>query len=290
MTFTKTSGTAHHAIEFGTNIPTTSITLRGCAFGPDFSASEHTSPTAEAGDETFAFRDTTGTLTVNLVGCTGNFGYYSAGVDVTVVVDPVTTLINVKDNNGNNLQDARVWLVAASGAGDLPYQQAITSISRSGTTATVTFTAAHGLVNGEYLKLAGITDKTEDNNGAFQISWSSTTVVTYQTTDSGSTSYTGTITGTGGTLYGLTDASGNISSQRTYTVDHPVEGFVRKSTQGIEASFDSDAFDIATPAFETDSFAFTTTTATVYKSFSLAGNTVDQENGLTINIRMVPDE
>jgi hypothetical protein len=98
MTFTKTSGIAHHAIEFGTNIPTGAITLRGIAFGTDFSSSENTSPTAEAGDETFAFRDTTGTLTVNLVNCTGNFGYYSAGVVITKVVDPVPVgLTNVTE-------------------------------------------------------------------------------------------------------------------------------------------------------------------------------------------------
>ena len=97
MTFTKTSGVAHHAIEFGTSIPVTSITLRGIAFGTDFSASENTSPTAEAGSETFAFRDTTGTLTVNLIGCTGNFGFYSAGVVVTIVQDPVTLTVNVQD-------------------------------------------------------------------------------------------------------------------------------------------------------------------------------------------------
>lgn len=90
LTITKTAGTAHHAIEFGTSIATSAITLRNCNFGTGFSSSENTSPTAEAGDETFAFRDTTGTLTVNLVNCTGNFGYYSAGVVITKVVDPVS--------------------------------------------------------------------------------------------------------------------------------------------------------------------------------------------------------
>ncbi|MGI9317647.1 MAG: hypothetical protein ACR2QW_09970 [bacterium] len=107
MTFTKTSGTAHHAIEFGTSIPTSEITLTGIDFGTDFSASENTSPTAEAGDETFAFRDTTGTLTVNLVGCTGNFGFYSAGVVVTVS-ESVSVSFEAVDKTDAAIQSVRV--------------------------------------------------------------------------------------------------------------------------------------------------------------------------------------
>lgn len=233
MTFTKTSGIAHHAIEFGTSIPTSSITLRGCAFGTDFSSSENTSPTAEAGDETFAFRDTTGTLTVNLVGCTGNFGYYSAGVVITIIADPVTTLLNVKDAEGNNEQDVQVWLQAKDGTDELPFEQAITSVTQAGGspfTRTVTFTAAHGLKTDDYLSLSGITNATEDNSGAFQVTVTSTTVCTYDSADTGETTFTGTIIGTGGVLYGTTDASGNISSSRVWSADQLVVGNARKAT------------------------------------------------------------
>jgi hypothetical protein len=263
MTFTKTSGTAHHAIEFGTGIPTTSITLRGCAFGTDFSASENTSPTAEAGDETFAFRDTTGTLTVNLVGCTGNFGYYSAGVAITIIADPVTTLLNVKDNEGNNEQDVQVWLGAKDATDELPFEQAITSITQgagSPWTRTVTFTAAHGLKTGDYLSLAGITNATGDNSGAFQVTVTTTTVCTYTSADAGETTFTGTITGTGGVLYGTTDASGNISTSRVWAADQLVVGRARKSS--------------ASPRFKTIEL----------------DDTILSASGLTLNRRLQLDE
>lgn len=181
--------------------------------------------------------------------------------DVTIVNNPVTVKVHVDDNTGASLQNANVWLKASDGTGDLPFEQSITSITRSATTATVTFAAAHGLKSNDYLKLAGITDKTEDNNGAFQVTVTSTTVCTYTTTDSGSTNYTGTIVGTGGLLYGLTDINGDISVSRAFALSQPVDGFVRKST--------------SSPRF---------------KTFSLAGNTVSTSADLTINVRLVPDE
>lgn len=181
--------------------------------------------------------------------------------DVTIVNNPVTVKVHVDDNTGASLQNANVWLKASDGTGDLPYEQSITSITRSGTTATVTFAAAHGLKSNDYLKLSGITDKTEDNNGAFQVTVTSTTVCTYTTTNSGSTNYTGTIVGTGGLLYGLTDINGDISVSRAFALSQPVDGFVRKST--------------SSPRF---------------KTFPLAGNTVTTSADLTINVRMVLDE
>jgi hypothetical protein len=178
----------------------------------------------------------------------------------SLVVNPVTTLVNVKDNLGANLQNARVFLKASDGTGDLPFEESVTSISRSGTLATVSHTA-HGLNTGEYVKLYGITDKTEDNAGAHQITYVDDNSYTYLTDDSGSTSYTGTITATGALIYGLTLASGNISSSRSLTNDQPLEGYARKSTAG----------------------------APRFKTFPLSG-IVDNADGLTINIRMILDE
>jgi hypothetical protein len=252
MIFSKGTN-AHHAIRFGANVPAT-MTLRNCNF-TGFGSTD------DANDSVFRFDDTTGSITLNLVGCTtdGTFSVDdAAGVTVTVVIDPVTTLINVKDNDGVNLQNAMVYFRASDGTGDLPFEESVT-ITRAGTTATVSHTA-HGLNTNEYVKISGITDKTEDNAGAHQITVLTANSYTYTTTDSGSTSYTGTIIATGALIYGLTDASGNISSSRTLTLDQPLEGFVRKST--------------SSPRF---------------KSFPITG-TVDNANGLTINVRLVLDE
>jgi len=257
---------AHHAIDFGTAV-VSNLTLRNCNFNGFGS-------TDDSNDSTVRFLATSGSLTLNLVGCTvdgsaattGNFSVDdAAGITVTVSINPVTTLINVKDHTGTNLQNARVYLRASDGTGDLPYQAAVTSITRSGTVATVTTTAPHKMNNNEYIKLAGITNtlNKKDNNGAHQITVTSPTVFTYTTINEGDTTYTGTITATGVTLYGLTDASGNISSSRTYGPNQPVTGFVRKAS-------------IA------DTFKF--------KSFSLEGNTVSSSTGLSLNVRMVLDE
>mgnify|MGYP002622023180 CR=1 FL=1 len=251
---------AHHAIRFGTGVDD-NLTLTNVAFN-GFSGTD------DVNGSTFRFDATSGSLTLNLINCTvdgsaattSNIGVDdAAGITVTLNIDPVTTLVNVKDDDGNNLEDANVYLRAADGAGDLPFEESVTSITRSGTTATVTHTA-HGMNSNEYIKLQGITDKTEDNNGAHQITVTGANTYTYTTTDSGSTNYTGTITATGVTIYGLTDASGNISSSRTYGSDQNLTGYIRKST--------------SSPRF---------------KSFTLTP-TVDSSNGVTVNVRMILDE
>ncbi|PCI28744.1 hypothetical protein COB55_03465 [Candidatus Wolfebacteria bacterium] len=259
MTFSKGTN-AHHAIDFGTGI-TANIILRNVAF-TGFGSTD------DSNDSTVRFLATSGSLTLSLVGCTvggspatsSNFSIDdAAGITVTLSIDPVVTLINVKDNAGVNLENARVYLKAENGTGDLPFEETVTSITRSGTTATVTHTT-HGLNSNEYVKLGGITDKTEDNRGAFLVTVTGANTYTYTTTDSGSTSYTGTIIATGVLIYGLTDASGNISSSRALGGNQPVDGFVRKST--------------ASPRF---------------KTFSLS-DTINSSTGLTINIRLILDE
>jgi hypothetical protein len=121
-------------------------------------------------------------------------------------------------------------LRASDGTGDLPFEQSITSITRSATTATVNFAAAHGLKSGDYLKLYGITDKTEDNAGAHLVTYVDTDTVTYPTTDSGSTNYQGTITGTGGLIFGATDVNGDISRSRVLGSDQPYAIRVAKAS------------------------------------------------------------
>lgn len=81
LTISKTAATAHHAIEFGTAIAdAATFTLTDCAFGTDFSATAD----GAVGDETFHFLATTGSITLNLVGVTGNTGYRTEGVAVTI--------------------------------------------------------------------------------------------------------------------------------------------------------------------------------------------------------------
>lgn len=253
MTFSMGSN-AHHAIRFGTTVPA-SITLRNCDF-TGFGSTD------DANDSVFRFDDTSGNITLNLVSCTtdGTFSVDdAAGVTVTVVIDPVTALVNVKDNDGVNLQNARVIMEASDGTGDLPFEDSVT-ITRVTTVATVAHTA-HGLNTADKVKIKGITDKTEDNNGTHAVATvPDANSYTYTTTDSGSTNYTGTIVATGVVLEDVTDASGNISRSRTYTLDQLITGVVRSSS--------------ASPFF-------------VPRNLN---DTIDNANGLTINVRLNLDE
>lgn len=68
----------------------------------------------------------------------------------------------------------------------------VTSITRSGSTATVTTGSAHGLVSDQWATIAGAVES--DYNGRFKITVTSTTVFTYTVANSPSTPATGTIT------------------------------------------------------------------------------------------------
>lgn len=252
MEFSKTTAVAHHAIEFGTGIPTTSITLRDCDFGTDFSATEDGS----VGDETFHFKDTTGTITLNLVSCTGNFGYRTDGVVVTIVADPVTTSVNVKNAAGANITGARVLLQASDGTGPLPYLDTVT-ITQSAGTATVTHTA-HGLVTGNYVVISGAVP--EGYNRQAQITVTGVNAYTYAVDSGLSSPATGTPVSTGAIISGTTDGSGNISDSRTLSTAQPITGYARKSTS-----------------------------APFYKSGRING-TVDNVNGVSFNIILISDE
>jgi hypothetical protein len=344
MTFSQGTA-AHHAITFGTNIPA-SITLRGQDF-TGFSSSD------DNDGSIFRFNDTSGNITLNLVGCTHDGSGFTvddrAGSTVTVVIDPVTTLVHVEDDQGDDLVVDRVLLEAADASGDFPFFDTVT-ITRSGSTASVAHTA-HGLVNGDVAvirgavepeyngphtitnvtvnaydftvsgtpatpasprRLAHAQDETSYDNsptseGAFSggtgysvndeitltgdvkitVDAVSAGVVTQFTVDASETpmfftagdtltqqSSTGigrgftltpdtdniVIQSSGAILNGVTDSGGDISVSRTFSSDTPVKGVVRKST--------------ASPRF---------------KNFPLSG-TIDSAAGLTINVRMVPDE
>jgi hypothetical protein len=226
MTFSKTSGVAHHAIEFGLNVPTTSMTLNNCAFGTDFSATEDGS----VGDETFHFLDTTGTITLNLVGCTGNFGYRTEGVVVTIVADPATTKITAEEADGTPIENARVFLETADNGGGsgFPYQAATSSLTQASGTATLTASAVHGLATGDKVVVRGAAE--EPYNSVVAITVTSTTVFTYPI-DSGATSPAG------GTpifsyvpIQGLTDSNGEISSSKVWPASQGLIGWARKSS------------------------------------------------------------
>ena len=121
---------AHSAIEFGTAV-TSDITIRDSDFS-GFNGGN------DANGATFKFLATTGSLNLNLVGCTVDGSGFtvddSAGIAVTVVIDPVTVTVNTTNQAGNDVEDARVQVEAGEKTGDLPFRDSV-SITRSGSTA-----------------------------------------------------------------------------------------------------------------------------------------------------------
>lgn len=181
----------------------------------------------------------------------------TGGGSTTTVNSLVTVTIKVADNLGADLQNARVILEAADGAGVLPFEDSVT-ITRSGSTATVSHTA-HGLITGGKAVIRGANE--QEYNGVFSITVTTANAYTYTVSGSPASPATGTIISSGAVLEGLTDVNGEITASRTYSSNTNVKGFVRKST-----------------------------TSPVFKDFSLAGNTVDSTSGLTVNVRMSLDE
>jgi len=90
MTFDKGTA-ATHAIEFGLLSPLT-MNLSNCTF-TDYNASD------TQNDSTFHFKRTSGTVTLNLSGCTGNFSYRSDGATIVISSDITVTFSNMKDNS-----------------------------------------------------------------------------------------------------------------------------------------------------------------------------------------------
>lgn len=215
-----TKGTAStHAIEFGTTSPTT-MTLRGIDFDGYNASNAQT-------DSTLHILRTSGTVTINLIGCSGNVSYKSAGATVNIVNNPVTLEILVKDiSTGTEIVGARVLILAANGI-NFPYQDSITIVG-SGTTATVTHTN-HGSATNDNMYISGASP--DVYNGAYQITVVDVNTYTYTTSETISTSpATGTIVATMALIHGTTNASGIISDSRVYSSDQDITGVIRKST------------------------------------------------------------
>ena len=245
MTIAK-GANAHHALELGTNSPLT-VTVRGWTV-TGFNASDTNN------DSTFHVLRTSGTVTINVIGGTGNFSFKSAGATVVIVIDPVTTLVIVSDPEGNLFQNAQVVLEVADGTNE-PFEASV-SITRSGATATVSHTA-HAMSNGDKVSIKGV--EQPEYKGVKTISNVSANAYDYTVSGSPDTPATGTIEATFAVLAGLTDVNGEISSSKSWSSDQPVKGQARKSTA-----------------------------APFYKTLELSG-TIDTVDGLLINRRFAPD-
>ena len=219
MEFSKGTN-SHHAIELGTNTPS-DITLN------DWTVSGFNASHAQT-DSTI-YNNSGKAITINIVGGTGDFSYLNGTSASTIlVIDPITTTITVKDIDTQAvIEDARVFLVASDDTGDLPFEESVTEITRSGSTATVDHTG-HGMTTGDFSFIEGADQ--DEYNGAYEITVTGVDDYTYTVPGTPTTPATGTIIATGGYFNTLTNASGIVTDSRTISADQPLTGRVRLST------------------------------------------------------------
>jgi hypothetical protein len=211
-------GNAHHAIELGSNTPS-SITLRGWTTS-GFNA-------ANGNNDSTIYNNSGKAITINIIGGSGNFSYKNgSGASTSVVVSPVTTRVTVKDADGTVITGARVLVKVTNGV-NFPYLATV-SITGSGTTATVTHNS-HGLATNDNVVISGCNE--DVYNGAYKITVSDGNTYTYTTNETITDSpATGTPKSTFAFINGTTDGSGQISDSRVVTNDQPVDGWARKSS------------------------------------------------------------
>jgi hypothetical protein len=137
----------------------------------------------------------------------------------------------VTEQDGTPISGARVLLEtsdAGGGGGGRAYQEAVTSLTQSAGTATLTASAVHGLATNDFVTIRGA--NVEEYNKTAQITVTSTTVFTY-TVPSGTTSPAGgTPVFSYAPISGTTDGSGIISSSKTWPATQGLSGWARKST------------------------------------------------------------
>jgi len=245
MTFSKGTN-AHHAIEFGTTSPT-EMTLTDCVF-TGFNAAN------TQDDSTFHFKRTSGAITLNLPGCSGNFSYRSDGATPITINAGVVTQLTVTDSDtGSPIENARALILVSNGV-NFPHNASVT-ITSSGTTATVSH-ATHGYASGQFVNIQGAVE--DAYNGCFSITVTGASAYTYTMQATASSPATGTITATTAIINALTNSSGVVSDTRTYTNDQPITGRVRLGT----GSF--------------------------YKQSSIT-DTISKTAGKSINVQLIPD-
>ena len=257
----------HAAYEFGTNTPAT-ITLRGQTV-TGFSASNDVNASVLYFRDTGSDRD----WTVNVIGGTGTFSYRTerVGDTVDIVADPVDLTVTVQDTDETALEGAKV-LAFANTTGDLNADAAITSITESAGTATVTTTAAHGLATND---VVFIRDEDEDN-----------TPVVPSGALTAEAPYTGTksITVTGGSTFTFTvSGSPTTPATRTYTFSDVILDYVSTNGSGVATVSRTYSADQSVQGG-----VFLSTGSRQYKPGNITG-TIDSATGLPLTVTLLDD-
>jgi hypothetical protein len=158
-----------------------------------------------------------------------------------VIENPATTKFTVEDVNGTAIQNARVLVETADNGGGsgLPFEAAVTTLTQSAGTATLTASAVHGLATNDYVVIRGA--QPDGYNKVAQITVTSTTVFTYTVPSGLSSPATGTPVFSYAPIGGLlTNASGVVTSSKTWPVAQGLKGWARKKNTSTPFYQDGD--------------------------------------------------
>lgn len=152
--------------------------------------------------------------------------------------------------------------------------KSITSLTRSGTTATATTSAAHGFTTGQIVTVSGANQS--EYNGAFPVTVTGTTTFTYSITESPVTPATGSMTAALPSV-GAVNVSSLTRSGTTVTVDLaavPVPPFVDGQTV-VMAGADQASYNgpKTITVVDLDTFTFTVTQTPVTPATDVASAT-----------------
>jgi len=215
------TSTGHHAIEGFSSAGNYGLT--GLTF------TDYADEDGDTGAEAIHVLATSGTVTLTLSGGTTP-SIRTEGATVDIVSGAVDVTVTVKTSAGVNIQNARVIVEAADGAGPFPYQEAVTIVNADdsgGPTAYVTHNN-HGLATNDYVNIEGASYSV--NNGVHQITVTGANTYTYELSSYPGANPSGTITCTFVALYGLSNVNGVVTTSRVYSANQNVAGHARKST------------------------------------------------------------
>jgi len=178
------------------------------------------------------------------------------GSSVTFLGTSVTTQITVKNvKDSVVIENARVVFEAADALGPLNYQESVT-VSRIGDVAYVVHNG-HGMVTNDWVRIAGANQ--DDYNICAQITVTTADAYNYAVENTPVTPATGTIVSTEVMFNKLTNVSGIVTDTRSLASNQNMVGRARKSS--------------ISPFYKTQPII----------------ETIDKDNGLTLNVLLIPD-
>lgn len=193
----------------------------------DYDGNSFTGYGADTTTDAVVFNDSGGLVTINVnSGDTPTFRN-GAGSSTVIIAGAVTTKVVCSDSLSNALLEGVAVLVKAGNTiGGLAFEDIVT-ITRSGTTATVTHTA-HGLATNNWIEIENAIQN--EYNRLKQITVIDANSYTFSVSGNPTTPATGTILSTAVIVNGATDVNGEISDTRVFSVDQNVTGSAAKGT------------------------------------------------------------